>query len=295
MTPQERINAIAERPKNRFDLIRAQLLDKRVYEEIAYLLQDRIRPEAYIRVLLTTIMGDPKLMACTAKSIIQAAFSAAGLGLLVNGSLGHAYLVPYRKRKEGITIAQLQIGYKGYVDLAYRSNRIAYISAEAICVNDEFDYSEGTDRFLKHKKPQESDRGDLIGSFSLAETVLHAKNGVTTISKDFRVLTKDDVLKRKASAKFSDDKDSPWQQWPHEMWRKTAIRSHASTLPQCPDLQRAASEDSAREAGEIIIPAIRDQSLIDELSNEPQDIQPTDPELLEFGNGRDPDQTGREE
>jgi recombination protein RecT len=66
-----------------------------------------------------TSQAATSLAQCKPESVIAAAFLAATLDLPVNKELGYAWLVPYRDKGE--QVAQFQIGYKGFVQLAQRS------------------------------------------------------------------------------------------------------------------------------------------------------------------------------
>ena len=57
-------------------------------------------------------------------SIFNAACMAATLNLPLQNGLGFAYIVPFRNNKEKKTEAQFQIGYKGFIQLAQRSEAI---------------------------------------------------------------------------------------------------------------------------------------------------------------------------
>ena len=76
---------------------------------------------------------------------------ASSLGLEF-GPLGHCYLVPYKNK--GRDEAQFQLGYKGKIDLAWRSGKLLSIAAREVCENDEFDYSLGGDASVTHKPPR---------------------------------------------------------------------------------------------------------------------------------------------
>lgn len=56
-------------------------------------------------------------------TVISAAAVAASLDLPINPSLGFAYIVPYKDGKSGRTVAQFQLGYKGFIQLAMRSGQ----------------------------------------------------------------------------------------------------------------------------------------------------------------------------
>ena len=65
-------------------------------------------------------------------SVYYAAIVAAVLDLPVNRNLGFAYIIPYNDKKSGKCIAQFQIGYKGFIQLAQRSGLFKTISATPI-------------------------------------------------------------------------------------------------------------------------------------------------------------------
>lgn len=64
------------------------------------------------------------------ESIVGAAMTAATLNLPLNNSLGYAYIIPFNERQSDnsyLTKAQFQIGYKGFIQLAMRSNQFKTI------------------------------------------------------------------------------------------------------------------------------------------------------------------------
>lgn len=64
-------------------------------------------------------------------SIIQSALVAATLDLPINQNLGYAYIVPYKDKDKG-KVAQFQMGYKGFIQLAQRTGLYKTISAAVI-------------------------------------------------------------------------------------------------------------------------------------------------------------------
>lgn len=69
------------------------------------------------------------LQNATPKSVFNAACMAVTLNLPINNSLGFAYIVPFQNRKENVTEAQFQLGYKGFIQLAQRSGQFKRINA----------------------------------------------------------------------------------------------------------------------------------------------------------------------
>ena len=109
--------------------------------EIKRALPSVITPERFTRMVLSALSTNPKLAACTPKSFLGAMMSAAQLGLEPNTPLGQAYLIPYRNK--GVDEVQFQIGYKGLVDLAYRSGEVEVVQAQTVYENDKFECEYG--------------------------------------------------------------------------------------------------------------------------------------------------------
>lgn len=73
-------------------------------------------------------------------SIFNAAATAATLDLPLNNNLGFAYIVPYNEKVKGKNgapdtwrnVAQFQLGYKGFIQLAQRSGQFLTISASPV-------------------------------------------------------------------------------------------------------------------------------------------------------------------
>lgn len=93
------------------------------------------RATSFITSVLQISASNAMLSKADPASIYQAASVAATLDLPLNNSLGFAYIVPYNsKQKDGSykVIAQFQMGYKGYIQLAMRSGQFKHLSATPI-------------------------------------------------------------------------------------------------------------------------------------------------------------------
>ena len=95
--------------------------------QIAKVLPKHLSPERVSRIAMTTIQKNPKLAECDVKSLLGAVMAASQVGLEVDDILGQAYLVPFWDSKNRRFAAQLQIGYKGFLDLARRSIGRAHV------------------------------------------------------------------------------------------------------------------------------------------------------------------------
>lgn len=93
------------------------------------------RSSQFITSVLQIAMSNELLKDADPLSIYNAAAMAATLDLPLNNNLGFAYIVPYNQRtKDGQfkKVAQFQIGYKGFIQLAQRSGQYKTISATEI-------------------------------------------------------------------------------------------------------------------------------------------------------------------
>ena len=147
-------------------------------EQIAMALPLHLKKNAekYARQALTLFSENPKLQQANPITTLSALMKASALGLDLNPQLGQAYIIPYdNKKKIGadwvkITEAQFQLGYRGCIALAYRSDRVKRIAADIVCANDTFKYSKGLDPVLEHVIA-EGERGEMTHAYAVANFV----------------------------------------------------------------------------------------------------------------------------
>ncbi|MFT3679471.1 MAG: recombinase RecT [Ferruginibacter sp.] len=89
------------------------------------------RATSFITSVLQIVSQSDMLAKADPKSVYQAAAVAATLDLPLNQNLGFAYIVPYKDKDKG-QVAQFQLGYKGFIQLAQRSGQFKSIYAAAI-------------------------------------------------------------------------------------------------------------------------------------------------------------------
>lgn len=97
------------------------------------------RATSFVTSVLQIVASNELLKKADPTSIYQAAAVAATLDLPLNNNLGFAYIVPYNqsyKDNNGNwqkkSVAQFQMGYKGFIQLAQRSGQCQTISASPI-------------------------------------------------------------------------------------------------------------------------------------------------------------------
>lgn len=86
----------------------------------------------FISGIVSAVSVNPTLQECTNQSILSGALLGESLKLSPSPQLGQYYLVPFNNRKAGVKIAQFQLGYKGYIQLAIRSGQYRKINVVAI-------------------------------------------------------------------------------------------------------------------------------------------------------------------
>lgn len=88
--------------------------------------------ERFIANIISTVSNNPTLQECSYDTIVNAALLAESLSLSLSPTLGHAYLVPFNDSRNNRKVAQFQLGYKGYIQLAIRSGQ--YRKLNVVCV-----------------------------------------------------------------------------------------------------------------------------------------------------------------
>ena len=199
--------------------------------EIKKALPSVITPERFTRIVLSALSANHQLAQTTPQSFLGAMMTAAQLGVEPNTPLGQAYLIPYRNK--GVMECQFQLGYKGLIDLAYRSGEISIIQAQVVYSEDSFTYSFGLEPTLKHI-PAASDRGEPIYVYAVFKT----KDG----GYGFEVMSIDEIraFAQKYSKAYS---NGPWQSNFEEMAKKTVLKRVLKYAPLKSDFQRSVVQD----------------------------------------------------
>ena len=78
--------------------------------------------QRFITAIISAVNTNPALQECTNASILSGALLGESLKLSPSPQLAHYYLVPYNDKERG-KVAQFQLGYKGYIQLAIRSGQ----------------------------------------------------------------------------------------------------------------------------------------------------------------------------
>ncbi len=206
---------------------------KRMEGEIKKALPSVMTPERFTRITLSALSSSPKLQICSPKSFLAAMMTAAQLGLEPNTPLGQAYLIPYRDH--GQMECQFQLGYKGMMELAYRTKSVNTIQAHTVYANDEFEYELGLEPKLRHV-PAKENRGEPVYFYGMWRT----KDG----GYGFEVMSVEDA--RAHAKRYSKAYNSgPWQSNFEEMAKKTVLKRALKYAPMGTEFARGLSADGA--------------------------------------------------
>lgn len=232
---------------------------KALEPEIKRALPAVLTPERFTRMALSAINSTPKLAECTPMSFIAALMNAAQLGLEPNTPLGQAYLLPYKNK--GVLECQFQIGYKGVIDLAYRTGQIQMIQAQAVRESDYFEYQYGLEPKLIHR-PGDGARGEV--------TFIYGMFRLTNGGYGFEVSNKADMdaFAEKYSKSYG-SRYSPWTENYEDMAKKTVIKRALKYAPISSDLQKALSSDETiKTVLSVDMSEINNECQIDEVIQE---------------------------
>lgn len=231
------IQNAATKPSTRTEAGRAtmQAYIKRMEGEIKKALPSVLTPERFTRIVLSALSTNPKLQETTPESFLGAMMTAAQLGMEPNTPLGQAYLLPYYNSKKRCLECQFQLGYKGLIDLAYRSGEVSTIQAHVVYEQDKFSYAYGLEPQLEHV-PAMGDRGSPTHVYAVFRT----KDG----GYSFGVMSIDDV-RRHAQRYSKSFENGPWQTNFEEMAKKTVLKRILKYAPLKSDFVRGVSQDGA--------------------------------------------------
>ena len=274
----------------------AAFLQKSLASQIAVALPRHLDAERMTRVALTAIRTTPQLAECDRYSFAASILQASQLGLEVNTPLGHAYLIPRWNKDRGGMECTLQLGYQGMIELARRSGQVSTIFAYTVHEGDTFEYELGLDPKLKHVPSHDVEQVEATMTWAYAVAKLKGDEH----DRQFVVLKKAEIDRRKDIGKGNKGPGPAWRQHYLARARKTAVRALFTWLPKSPDMAVAMRVDDRSADGaptrEVVDTVVAEQlahmlpedaerqpeteEVVDPSTGEvPPDSEPTDEEL----------------
>ena len=244
--------------------IRALLAREDVKKQLGMAIPKHLSVDRLLRVAMTSIQRNPRLLDCTPQSLLACVMTCAQLGLEPDGFTGQAYLVPFRNK--GTLEAQLIPGYRGLLALTRRSGEVMSVQSQVVYQKDQFTLKYGLQETLDHT-PADGDRGDPRGAY----VIFKYKDG----SHSFDYMSSNDIEKIRARSKSPDD--GPWvTDWP-EMAKKSVIKRHSKLAPMSIEFQRATALEDRFHAGESQMDLLTENG--DAIDVQPEEVKETQEEL----------------
>jgi recombination protein RecT len=245
MNESTKIDKVKTLPLGQVRHVRELLMNDAARGQLASVAARHMNPERMMRVVANAIRTTPQLSECEPMSMLGALMTCASLGLEPNTPLGHAYLIPFKNNKKGVTEVQLIVGYKGFADLARRSGQIVSLHADVVYSDDEFwSYEYGTDMHLRHKP------GPRQGVKTHAYCHVKLKDGEAFVVLPWQqiIKTRDNSQGWKTAVRFGKTAEAPWTKYEDRMAAKTAVRAlaNAGELPLSIEFMEAMDVDEAK-------------------------------------------------
>ena len=201
-------------------VLRDRLIERKA--EIKNALVD-INPDHFIRAVTTSAQINPELTACSFNSIWIACMKACRDNLLPDGIEG--VIVAFKSTATWIPM------YRGLLKKFQHSGQCKWITAELVREGEVFHrYVDEHGVHFRHIPGDDLDDeqpSKVVRVYAAALT----KDGGFYVT----VLSMSEINKIRGESRASRE-DAPWQKWPGEMMKKTALRRLAKLLPMTRDI-----------------------------------------------------------
>ncbi|MAH47728.1 hypothetical protein CMI37_18045 [Candidatus Pacearchaeota archaeon] len=203
------------------------LVDKN-FDKLRKALPANINPDRFRQAAIMAAAENPKiLLECTPVSVFTAIMQAAQMGLNLGSTYNEAYLIPYRDKRQGVTICKLTPGYVGMRRALIRSGAADVVHASIVHQNDHCIVSHHPPS-VRHEIDLKGDRGEWLGVLACAYRL---KDGVPPADRhqliDFEYLSEARILAARAQSRDT----SLWDKHPEQFWLKTGVRALVKLFP----------------------------------------------------------------
>jgi len=203
-------------------------------DQFAKAMPKHLDPDRFVRIAITALSKTPKLQECTQESFFKCLLELSSLGLEPDGRRVH--LIPYNNNKSGTVECQLQLDYKGIIDIVRRDPSVLDVQSYTIRENDDIIVKNG---IPEHSFNPIHDRGEVKAVY----TKIVWKSGTTTYGEPLTRQEMESVRNRSQAWKayLQYKKECPWNTDEVEMWKKTAIKRDSKMWPLNPEIMEAIS------------------------------------------------------
>lgn len=200
---------------------------------------NEMRAKAFLELHANKDIAD-----ATPISVFWGIVHATSLGLSVSKVNQEAHLVPFKDK--GTEKAQLVIGYRGLLKLAYQHPKILDINVQAVFEDDEFEIELGSEPSIVFRPDLDAKREKVYAAFCVV--TLLGKRDKT--GKVMQVMSRHELEKVRDSSRGSKNPQGPWNLWFEEMCKKTVLRRTLKSVPRSSELDQALSIENSYEQEE---------------------------------------------
>lgn len=261
---------------------------------IQTLLPVGMNDERLLKIALSAIRRRPQLQECTVASLFGAVILCAQMGLEPDTPDQHCFLIPRcnktaRRGPDGAVIkgpdgrwimdevwqVNVQLGWRGRVELAYRSPKIRSLKPVVVRANDAIEIQEGTRGTIQHAVKFGGTRGDIVGFYAVAELATGVKlfeimdridvervrdeysdayamaNRKINVARFALEQAKTDKAKEKAQRDLDRAMDTPWITDFEAMGKKTVLNRIYNILPKTSEMRIADSLETTTVAQDL--------------------------------------------
>lgn len=211
------------------------------------------KSSSFVNNMVALVANNKTLQVCKPASIMYVGLKATALGLPLDPNLGFAYAIPYKDNRAGETVAQFQMGYKGFIQLALRTGQFSTINATDIREGEIGSVNRLTGEITFNDVPDRAERKTVgyAAFFSLTngfqKTLYMTVDEITAHAKKYSQTFKNEYTRK--SSKWTTDFDA--------MAIKTVIKlllgKYAPLSIEMQELREAITADQAafNDNGEI--------------------------------------------
>jgi recombination protein RecT len=205
--------------------------------DLAAALPEGITPDRFYSTVINLVRQTPQLLNAEPLSIVSSVLLSAQLGLEPGAPMGLSWIIPRRNGKR--LEASMQIGYKGLVQLAYRSGHIKQIDSYVVHLGDDFDYRyEIPAGWVLNWTPQGTPDRPWTHVFSTAATV--------TGGHPMEIMSYEEVIAhRDRYAQGWNSAGSAWKRNEPEMAKKVVTARLCRQLPMSSEFRQAMAADGS--------------------------------------------------
>ena len=236
--------------------------------------------DSFVADVVACVQNNESLAKCTNKSIFSAALLAKSINLPLTPQLGYAYLVPYANKHQVdgktkyVDEATFQMGWKGYVQLALRSNNYRKLVATDVRKGEIEGFNPFEDLFeMKPLDFEKRNAKDKDGKYLIPIIGYYAKMEMVNGFTKELYMTQEEMLDfaKKYSKAYRNDlnKHTQYSFWTtkfEDMAKKTMLRQLLGKWGLLTaELETAYTHDMA---------VIGDDGEIEYVDNKPDDTEP---------------------